>query len=250
MNRQAGSLAHWGIFAAALILAAFGCYYLQSKLNDFEDPLLNAAFEGDLKTVERLVASGKSVDFQDAYGNCALTVAIHGKHPDLVHYLLERGAKANINSSAPPLHLAIELGQLDVFVDLLSHGANPDHRDKYLRTPTMFAVGSVSDTYLRALLDRGVDLEAEDEDGWRALHDCLLCETMTQPQKLLRLEQLIKAGADVNARNVDAGLKMSMHDSHLGSDYNPPEYGDTALEIALKNGFNDIAMYLQKHGAK
>jgi hypothetical protein len=47
-----------GVFAAILIFAAFGFYYLLSKLNDFEDPLLNAAYEGNLQTVEELVTSG------------------------------------------------------------------------------------------------------------------------------------------------------------------------------------------------
>ena len=238
-----------GLLSAILIIVAIGYYLLLSKLNDFEDPLLNAAYAGDLQTVERLIASGRNVDFQDAYGNCPLTLSIWGKHPELTQYLLERGAKTEIKSSSPPLQLAIDLDQLGIFNDLLSHGADPDHCDKYLRTPLMSAVGSPNDTYLKALLDRKVNVEAQDDDGWRALHYCVLASSLSETEKILRLEQLIRAGADINARNVDAVRKMSQHDSYIGSKRDREEYGETALELAEKNDLREVAKFLRNHGA-
>ncbi len=76
---------------------------------------------------------------------------------------------------------------------------------------------------VKALLDRGADVNAKDENGGTALMEAALLGNNATVQALL------EAGADVNAKN---------------------KYGRTALMMAAAEGYTEIVELLKKAGAR
>ena len=134
-----------------------------SYASDAED-LINAAGNGDISTVQALLAKGAGVNAKD---NNGMTALMH----------------------------ASELGRLEVVQALLAKGADVDAKDDYGRTVLIVAVGS---TYahldvVQALLAKGAAVNEKDKDGRTAL-------SLAKTNRHSEIAQLlIKAGAkDVN----------------------------------------------------
>jgi ankyrin repeat protein len=87
--------------------------------------LLFAARSGDLESAKLLVGAGAKVNDADAWGVSATVMAAHAGYPDVVEFLLERGADPN---AAKPgftaLHAAIMRRNTRMVTALLAHGAN------------------------------------------------------------------------------------------------------------------------------
>lgn len=64
--------------------------------------LHRAVVEGDLEKVKQICQSlsGQNIDTEDPHGNTALHLAIHLKKPEIVEYLLSRGANPFYRSKA------------------------------------------------------------------------------------------------------------------------------------------------------
>lgn len=88
--------------------------------------LHNAAAEGDLENVRKLIERGQGVNAQGALNRTALHQAAMSGKLEVVLYLLERGANKNAigNSGETPLHLAVLNGHRNVVEALLDEGAD------------------------------------------------------------------------------------------------------------------------------
>jgi ankyrin repeat protein len=218
---------------------------LRWKLDDFGDPLLNAAYSGNAKKVAQLLDAGYDPNTSDSYGNTPLTLAAHANQTEIARALIARGASLSIKDGTgmTPLHCAAYKGNADVATVLLNHGAAVNIVDKYGCTPLSFAVVTGSPVFVKLLLDHGADVNQRDEYGWQPLHRALRSNTQ-EPVAIVKI--LLEHGADPNA----SGGRPEP-DSHIG--YRPPgnpNRGDTPLAIANSNGFFAIVELLKRHGAK
>jgi len=66
---------------------------------DLGDELLQAAKDGDLAEVEKLLELGVGVDFQGSIGRTALMEASYSGYTEIVELLIDAGADVNIQNS-------------------------------------------------------------------------------------------------------------------------------------------------------
>ena len=89
--------------------------------------LLFAARSGDLESAKLLVGAGANVNDADAWGVSVTTMAAHAGFPDLVEWLLDRGADASAAGAGfAALHAAIMRRDSRMVSALLAHGADPN----------------------------------------------------------------------------------------------------------------------------
>ena len=105
--------------------------------------LMYASFNGHIEVVRKLIESGAMVGIRDGVGRTALLYASTGPFPETVRLLLENNADPNIVDAdehfSPIMHAAAE-GQLEVVRILLEYGADPSLKDVDGETAYIFAV--------------------------------------------------------------------------------------------------------------
>lgn len=174
-------------------------------------PLMLAVRAGDLASVRGLLAAGAPTDPVDrlvdpgdaayyADGNTALHMACEGGHADIAAALLDAGAAATAVNDAgmTPLLVALSHARGDTvppIVDLLlPHVTDIELRMKSGKTALCFAVDAGNIACVRALLDRGAEVNTVMAGRWTPLlsaaergHDAIV-------------ELLLARGADPRAR--------------------------------------------------
>lgn len=89
--------------------------------------LLFAARAGELSSAKLLLAAGANVNDADAWGVSAMVLAAHSGYRELVEFLLDKGADANMAAAGfSALHIAIARRDEAMVRALLTHGANPN----------------------------------------------------------------------------------------------------------------------------
>ncbi|WP_066292116.1 M48 family metallopeptidase [Bacillus sp. FJAT-29937] len=100
-------------------------------------PLMNAASENDIDTIQSLLADGVEIDAQDSEGSTAL-------------------------------HWAVYNGSLEAAEMLLDHGADPNSIDTYESSPLINAVYNDDVGMAELLLQYGADPSYQDSEGYTA----------------------------------------------------------------------------------
>ncbi len=174
---------HITAFASLLILAAC-CHAspLQVKKVQLQSTktFLQAAHDGDLQQMQRLLTQGANAAALDESGENALVWAVVGGQARSVDFLLRHGVSAKDKNGVEALFTAIDEGQVSIVELLLNHGANVNAKDKPSdnATPIMIACfydpgednafGQSADI-VRLLLARKADVNAKDRHGRTAL---------------------------------------------------------------------------------
>lgn len=106
-------------------------------------PLIRAAERGDLAIARLLVDAGAAVDDTCgcATGETPLWAAAVTDYPEVVAFLLDRGANPNAPGALghTALHIAAMRGWPNLAQTLLTHGADPNLKDEAGRTPLEWA---------------------------------------------------------------------------------------------------------------
>jgi len=127
----------------------------------------NAAYEGDVKRVRKLLEKGVSPNVRDEYGSTPLHKAAFRGHVKVVKLLLEHGADPNIQNKVgwTPLHAAAFKGHVDVARLLLERGVDPNVRNDNGDTPLHDAAYKGHFDVVELLLERGADPTVKNKDG-------------------------------------------------------------------------------------
>ena len=166
---------------------------------DASPGLIEAARNGDLRTVRALVASGANVNARSPMGFSALSGAAGKGHTEVVKFLLENGVNVNekLRFGTNALDQASFWGHVSTVELLLAKGADvnirKDESNGY--TPLLSAVDNGHISIAKILLERGAQVNARDSRGSTALHSAALQKN----DALIQL--LLKHGADPSIKN-------------------------------------------------
>jgi ankyrin repeat protein len=218
------------VLIAAGVLVLFVCVAVaairarNSRQIALASELCDAAADGELGNVERLLAHGAEVNAKNSSGMTPLHLAAGNGHKDVAELLLAHGAEVNAKNSSgmTPLHLAAGNGHKDVAELLLAHGAEVNAKDNFGNTPLHCA--TIPETgVMQLLLAHGADVNAKEIYGFTPLHYQALCGREDSAKVLL------SHGADVNAKNKE---------------------GRTPLDCATDYGHVHVVELLLASGAK
>ena len=155
-----------------------------------------------------LLRNGADINASNRFGNTPLHLAVKNKRQKTVQLLLDSksGSKARPNLQAlnnelkTSLYEAIEKEDEHIVQLLLNHTVNAPDTALSLCQAAQLGQSSV----VRLLLEKGVDVEAADAEGWTALHYAASSGRETTTDVLLKFH------ADVLARNIQEKTPLDL----------------------------------------
>lgn len=189
--------------------------------------------------------------------NTPLGLAVKMRYIEIVRCLLDFGANPNLsegNGGLRPIHYAVSKGNLDILCELLERGADLDGEDEDKATALHFAAARGEIEVLRHLVDRGVSPNARLANGKTALmiaaehgHINVVCE-------------LLDRDADLNISD-ENGRMAIMSAAEFGKAMVARELAErrpdlnitdirafTALHMAARNDFEGVVHELVSAG--
>ena len=213
---------------------------------DDGDDLIDAAEEGDIKTVRTLLKQGIDLNAKSMFGYTALHKATQMNHLKVVKLLLQ--GKANIHAKnwlgKTPLHLATTEGHLHIVKLLLQCGADVNDKSHSGKNALQQAVLGDHPQVVKLLLQCKVNLNVKDPDGSGLLHVPAWHGEKRKYYETAKI--LIKNGTDMNAKDKknatplhDAAMRGSTKIAELflqhGADANARDVnGNTPLHTAVE----------------
>lgn len=234
------------------VLLVFGAIFALPSLADVQPEkqlprLHQAVIAGDLTRVKELVANGADVNQLDGkMGNAPLHIAAQSDHPEILKYLLDQGAFINLQtprSGFTPLMTASWYSKADNIEVLFNY---PE-----LNIELTTRVGVKAENLIGGWDQNIEPHEARLYASLRSLFDdkrvqqaALLSQqnilntlddaSLSEQDKLTRIEELLSSGADVNQRRPV---------------YSNPNDWHTPLLVASREGNTDIVELLLEYGA-
>lgn len=207
-------------------------------------PLQSAAYKGQLKIAEFLLANGAEIDGRGRIGGpTPLFEAVRSGNKAMTEFLLSKGANMQPANDKTPLHLAAEKGFTAIVESLLAHKADPNVTEGSARTPLHVAIIYDHGAVAQLLLANKAEVNAKDNQGETPLHYA----AANGKKDLVQL--LLEHKADVNARNPYGRTPLlKTRDFEVckllvaaGADVEariagPNRKGYRSLELAIENG--------------
>ncbi|KAF5544724.1 ankyrin protein [Fusarium mexicanum] len=208
-----------------LLLAANA--HLGIENDEGETALTNAGWRCERGNINRLLRHSRDPAIRDQHAGTVLISASRYRRPDIVSLILEdaelRPASKHIDCV---LSESCSRGWEKVVRLLLARGANPNTKIIEVMTPISLlthAIYEAGDAVVLLLLEAGIDIETEDDNGEAPIHVAARAGTKTMVLGLL------EKGVSVNRRS---------------------RVGQLPLDYAMKRRDKDtsIADLLRKHG--
>lgn len=207
---------------------------------DLQWQLYCAATDGDVDTIQRLIAADPELMHHQIWYECPLHFAVREQQAEAVQVLLDAGinpAFSNFcySSWQTLLPLAKERERADIHDQLVAEMVK---RFQYSAgyQPVWDAIKANDVGTLKQLFANDPKLvHIGDEHGNRAIHWAVLC------RRIPIIQMLLEAGADINARRAD--LQTPVHISVVGdywyrkqSNADPDTTADDVTKFLLQNG--------------
>lgn len=247
--------------------------------------LMDAAVQGDTKTIKTLINNGADPNLKTRSGYTALllaasvsrtTISYENLRTDAIKVLLKNGANPNVRAEGfTPLIRAIEEDDNEAFKALIESGANPDIKGIKDKKALLVSVEKKDIEEVEKLLDSGADTFARNDYGMMPITVAsgynngkiakmllrnganpnypgmegatpLMIATYEGNKEIVKL--LLENGADPNRKHDDTHRNSIFGGSEIRGRYG--RVGDTALDIARREGRSGIARVLIKNGAE
>jgi len=143
---------------SVLVMILFTPFTGTGATTEVNRAFLDAAFNGDTKAVEALLAEGADVNVKDGIGFTALFGAARSGHTETVKLLLAKGADPNVKlptSGTTALMYAAYGGRSQVVQTLLAKGAEINVKDNEGLTALEYAETTRHDEVGRILKKAG-----------------------------------------------------------------------------------------------
>ncbi|MCJ7454088.1 MAG: ankyrin repeat domain-containing protein [Wolbachia endosymbiont of Homalodisca vitripennis] len=191
---------------------------MNAKGNDDWTILHIASQESNLEMVKCLVDEGSNINAKNASGSKPIHIAAREGYKDTVEFFLSKGLSINELGTANQtlLHYAAMKGRLEVVKYLIAQGADVNAKDTNGLTPMHIAANFGYKDVIEVLLKNGAVYNAVDKLCRRPLemtNDKDVINLLASTEKLFEavkrnssseVENYIKAGAFVNAKNADS----------------------------------------------
>ncbi len=138
--------------------------------------ILEVVGSGDVDSARRMLAAGADVDTRDGEGATLLMLASHAGNLPMVMALIEAGAEVNASDERgwtalmkAAYNAELDRGFADVTQALINAGAHVEKPISYGIRPLMLAAGYGETAVVETLLKAGADVMARNEGGLTAL---------------------------------------------------------------------------------
>ena len=190
--------------------------------------IIRGLLSTNLVDINRWSEIDREEDYLDDeyYATTPLYEAARNGHADILHLLLDKGAKPDIadENGDTPLKAAAREGRKEAVKLLLDKGADPNMIDDSKNTALHDAARMGHSNVIQMLLDIGADPNIANEgEGETPLHDA------ATEGHIDTVQLLLKNGADPNVTN---------------------RYGETPLDRTLEKEHNDVEDLLLENGAR
>ncbi|MHC4243394.1 MAG: ankyrin repeat domain-containing protein [Planctomycetota bacterium] len=168
-------------------------------------PMHQAAIDGDIEQIKKLISSGIYVNAQNMVGNTPLHLAAQNGHRDIIELLLAGSVDVNIKnmSGRTPLHYAAQRGHMEVSELLITKGALVDARNNSGGTPLHYAANTGHGDMVELLLGHGADINVQGESGGTPLLGAVINGSKDV------IELLVLKGADINIKDRGGNTPLS-----------------------------------------
>jgi len=197
-------------------------------LNNF--PLPAALFNRHFRVANLLYGHGAVVDFQDSHLRTLLTAVSASGEVDIMRWLLDHGADANVRSwfGWTPLHFAAKYMHLDAVQVLLEHNADINSQNDTSRTP------------MCEILTGDSSLEGKAIDMVRGLLEHGANPNIPNSLQSTPLHQASSRGSlEVSRLLLSYGAKVDAKD----------KYDETPFQVTASKEHDEIAKLLLEYGA-
>lgn len=174
-----------------------------------------SSWYGTPATTKYLLDSGLDVNIRGAFGNTPIMTACKRGSKEMFDLLLVKGANLHLsnNKDSSCLHLAcMSVGNnAHIANELLDRGLKIDAKDKYHKTPAMYAISKVNVNTLKLILSRNASRYAVVRSIRSSLlhYACDIKDISTDIPKLL-----LEVGLPVNEQNSDRQTSLMCAAGH------------------------------------
>lgn len=209
------------------LLLAAGASPSPLATDNFNPPLMYAAENGNVEMVDALLAAGAEPDQRNQEDETSLYQASFKNQTESMKRLIAAGADVNSRNreaKATPLMEAANNGYKDAILILIGAQADPNISTTNGYTPLYYAAGSNHPDAVTMLMAMGADPEqVAGSSQWTPVHKA------AWEGNYEVLENLLKYGANANARDSD---------------------GDTPMDLAMRKGYEKTPRVLGSYGGK
>jgi cytohesin len=198
--------------------------------NQLNQQMLDAALQGDLTTVEKLVKQGADIDYNDQWGNCAIFSAAWEGNIYALEKFYSLGAAIDLGGDKNLLFNAAYNGQLESVKWFLKKALDPMHSLETGENALHYTISSTGKMkerteIVKVLVNAGADVNKKTIPGKETI--CFMRDAFLKGETPLHraaaygdedmIKALLQAGAEPSTKDANGDTPISWGSWHLRS---------------------------------